>query len=142
MGENVEAQLRDAGWYPGRTVDITHTLSAFATHHTLPAPLLDFLPEYTGLVVEANDGRFVRFDPQLAAHNTSPEWTRSYATLTSCDLVPIGEYSHMTIYLGADGLFYGGYDREFGRLGSTVREVLDRLLNDASGAVLDLRVAD
>jgi hypothetical protein len=46
----------------------------------------------------------------------------------------------MTIYLGRDGSFYGGFDCEFGRIGSNMEEVIDGLLNCDPPTRLDMVV--
>jgi hypothetical protein len=58
------------------------------------------------------------------------EWVRTYAEFLNEELVPIGGHSHMGIYLGRDGVFYGGFDAQFGPLGRSVRVMIDRVLNN------------
>jgi hypothetical protein len=111
-------------------------------HRVWPA-VLEFLSEFSGLNVTDDSGhRNVWIDAARASAGVDPEWARTYEELSECSLAPVGAYSHMTIFLGDDGVFYGRFDHEFGSLGASFHAVLERLLNSRSPVGLDMRVED
>ncbi len=136
--DDAMARLRAAGWHPGRRVDITRAVHALeADGHQVSSELRRFLAEYDRLeVTEKPRPGVLRREQNLrritfAATETGgvdAEWARAYEDVVGCRLAPVGGYSHMTIYHGADGKFYGGFDREFGLLGRDVADVVAGIL--------------
>jgi hypothetical protein len=144
MSNSVKMLLRSAGWSPNRQVD--HDAVDAALHaegYAMWVGLSNFLAEYSGLIVGSDKtGRSVWFDADKAARGVDPEWPRAYADVVGSPMVPVGGYSHMTVYFGQDGRLYGGFDDEFGLLGASVSEALERLLLGEPAATLDRRVPD
>jgi hypothetical protein len=141
MNPRLEGQMRRAGWVPGRhvaTADAKNALSA-AGYEPFEA-LTDLLAEFSPLTFRSDDSqRSVWIDGLRSATDADPDWAQEYGRLAGSLLAPIGRYSHMTIYVAQDGTLYGGFDREFGRLGADVKEALNGLLNQDPLPRLDLR---
>jgi hypothetical protein len=144
LSESIEMQLRTAGWSADRRVDHAAADSALnAEGYATWAGLQEFLREFSGLVISAKQtGRSVWFDAEKAVQDVDPAWPRAYAEIVGSSMVPVGGYSHMTIYMGRDGRLYGGFDNEFGCLGSNAIEALDGVLNGDMPTKLDMRVPD
>jgi hypothetical protein len=123
--------LRASGWWPGRHIELTSEVAVLEDEGIEPWPeFLAFLEQYAGLEIKSDDGtQMLWIDGARAARETDPEWTRAYSDRIGSVLAPVGGHSHMTIYLGRDGEFYGGFDREYGRLASSMEELLNALFN-------------
>jgi hypothetical protein len=92
--------------------------------------LVRFFEEYSGLTIRSpRDSREVWIDFSTAIRVSDPDWIKAYEDRASRKLAPIGGYSHMTLCIAEDGAIYGGYDNEFGRIGSDICEAVDSLLN-------------
>jgi hypothetical protein len=133
MEDRVREQLLRSGWFPGRHIDLENEVAVLnAEGYELWDGLLVFLAEYSGLVVNADDAATpsVWIDAARAASEVYAEWSRAYSAMIRSALAPVGGQSHMTIYLSEDGEFYGGFDNQYGRLGSNFRELIDVLLNE------------
>lgn len=139
MDDGVAAQLRACGWWPERRVDVTLEVSSLEQAGVEIWPeLLDFLMQYARLEIKSNDGtRSLSLDPSRAVAGTDLGWGRSYSSMIGTALAPVGEYSHMTIYLGRDGEFYGGFDAEYGRISANVEGLIDSVLNRHPAVRLD-----
>jgi hypothetical protein len=127
----VTEQLKQAGWFEGRAVDVDPLVSSLRSINCAAWPeLLSMLTEYSGLVFCNRDrSRCVWIDPIQAVAYADAEWLRAYATFVGAELAPIGGYSHMAIYFGSDGTFYGSFDTAFGPLGKTIESLIDGVLN-------------
>jgi len=90
--------------------------------------LAAMLAEFSLLeVFDAAHEKHLWIDAGRAALDADPDWIRDYSSFIKKSLSPVGGYSHMGVMFGSDSVFYGGYDREFGPLGSSVQEVVDGL---------------
>jgi hypothetical protein len=131
VNHEVAAQLRAAGWWPGRKVEATlQVLSLEQAGFEILPELLEFLAEYTPLEIRSESGdRLLWIDAARAVTETDPDWASAYSNAIGTALAPIGGYSHMTIYLARDGRFYGGFDSEYGCIAPSVEELVDSVLN-------------
>jgi SUKH-3 immunity protein of toxin-antitoxin system len=128
--DEADTLLRSAGWTEERRVPVDKDLTAIRTAG-YPAweKLIDFVVEYSGLVIQNRDGtRSLWIDPSRAVDDVDHKWVDDYGRLVGSELVPVGGYSHMTIYLGRDGALYGGFDKEFGPLGTDVQQLVAGIL--------------
>ena len=144
MEDRVSEQLLRSGWFPGRHIDLENEVAVLdAEGYELADGLLVFLAEYSGLVVRADDAtQSVWIDAARSASEVDAQWNRAYSAMIRSALAPVGGYSHMTIYLSEAGEFYGGFDYEYGRLGSNFRELIDVLLNEDPPATMLDRVLE
>lgn len=138
---NPQDQLARAGWSHDRTVSVEADVAALRTGgYPIWDALLSFLAEFSGLVIESvqHPDNPLWINAQQAVEETLPQWVELYVERSGTPLAPVGGHSHMTVYLGQDGTFYGSYDFGFGRLGRTVPEVVDGTLNDPHPPPFDL----
>jgi len=126
MTERGQRRLRAAGWVLGRRVSLPPSVAFFLPDGD--QPWRAFLEEFSGLSIRAADGRAVWFDAARAMTDDDLACREDYARRAGCELFPVGGYSHLVIYLGADGRLYGGHDDDFAILGSTAAEAVDGLL--------------
>ena len=125
--------LKKSGWSPGRSVDITKDMTAFA-REGVPQfkAVVDFLREHSGLVI--NFDRIgpdkIWFSGQSAAELMAPAWIESYSQRIGFRLAPVGAAygEHLTLLIAEDGSWYGGFDDEFGSLGNSFLDALENLL--------------
>ena len=124
--------LRDAGWYPGRSVDVTDDLKALvAEGYEMSAAAVEFLRQYSHLrILEPNNLNPLLIDGVLAARNADPAWCEAYSGAIGSPLLPVGEYSHMTLMIDPEGGLWGGFDNDFGRGGSSLPELLQGMFID------------
>lgn len=139
MNGPVASQLRAAGWWPERQVEIEAEIRSIERTGVEVWPeLMEFLAEYARLKIDSHDGmRTLSLDVTGAAAGTDPEWGGSYSKMIGVVLAPVGEYSHMTIYLARDGIFYGGFDAEYGRIADSLEGLVDSVLNKRPAVRLD-----
>lgn len=126
----IEDDLLRAGWDPERQIDPAAAIRALEAEGWATWPgLVNFLESFSGLEVTGGDGkRTVFIDAGNASANIDPGWGTAYSKALGVRLAPVGEQSHMTIYLGEDGAFYGGFDHDYGRLGADIFETLEAVL--------------
>ncbi len=111
--------LRKAGWFPGRTVDISLDLAALATAgFEVTEAAETFLRENSGLRI-AWESKLnpLKIDGAAVARSTDPEWCQAYSAAIGSPLVPVGEYSLMVLYIDSSGDLWGAADNEYGRGG-------------------------
>jgi hypothetical protein len=130
MGMDVAAVLRNAGWTPERRTDVTVGVALLtAEGYPVSARVVAFLEAFSGLrLVGAEPGRIIWVDGAEAATDSDPEWCAAYSAAIGRPLVPIGGYSHMTIFIDDRGEFWGGFDHLYGRLGGSLQDVILDLL--------------
>lgn len=118
--------LRNAGWFPGRTVDVSRDLAALsAAGYEITPAAAKFLAEYSGLtIVGDTKSNPLIIDGAFVAGDVDPEWGSAYAEAIGTTLVAVGEYSHMTLYIDAEAGLWGAFDSEYGRGGSSLEEVV------------------
>ena len=119
---DAEALLRRAGWRPGRSVAITADAEALrAEGFAVTEAAEAFLREFSHLVVAwESQARPLLFDGVEVSRNADPGWCDLYSEAIGSRLVPVGEYSHMTVYVDEVGELWGGFDGEYGHRGSVL----------------------
>lgn len=129
-----------AGWFDGREVAIQDQIAAIrAGGFEVWAGLESILAAYCFLVIRDSVGsRSLWIEPARAVAAIDPEWIFDYERVLGVRLAPVGGYSHMTVMVGSDAAIYGGFDREFGRLGGSIEDAVDQLLCAASPVRLSL----
>ena len=119
-----------AGWFDGRKVAIQDQIAAIRSGGFAVWPGLDsVLAAYCFLVIaDAEGSRFLWIEPARAVAVVDPGWIFDYEKVLGVRLAPVGGYSHMTVMVGSDSAIYGGFDREFGRVGASFEDAVDGLL--------------
>lgn len=135
MKELVEGVLRQAGWFPGRSTDVTEALSLLKSrNYDVSDAVEQFLREFTGIAIDfVRNGRSdtVWFDAERAAVLSDPEWVAHYEQRTKQSLVPIGfsNHEHLMLMRSSKGGFYGAFDEFLCALGDGVGELIENLVN-------------
>ncbi len=121
--------LRGAGWAIGRSVDISTDIADLARAGFSVTPAAEaFLREYNGLEIHSETTTTpLLIDGSYVARTTVVEWCEAYSAAVGSTLVPVGEYSHMVLYIDAEGGLWGAYDNVFGRGGDTLADVVQGL---------------
>jgi hypothetical protein len=123
------ALLHEAGWFPGRNVDVTSDLAALAAEgFEITAAAHNFLREFSGLDItwETKDNSLI-VNGATVARDADIGWCNAYSTEIGSRLVPVAEYAHMTLYVDSDGGLWGGVGNEYGQVGSTLAEAIERI---------------
>lgn len=121
--------LRAAGWQPGRRVDIDgERVSLLQEGFELTPAAEALLTEYSGLTIRGgpHDDPLV-IEAAAAAGDVFPGWATRYGASIGSTLVPVGQQSHMTLYVDETGRLWGGFDTQFGHCGDDMTEAV-RLL--------------
>ena len=127
--QQAEHHLVAAGWREGRHVGNETGVAALRSEgYDLWDEVGAFLTEFSGLRIKVRDRQPMIIDAAEAVEVTFRSWVDAWSERAGTDLVPVGVYSEMTVLLGRDGWLYGGVDFEFGRLGSTLNEVIVNVL--------------
>lgn len=128
--------LNKSGWSQVRNVDIGNDLAAL-TREGIPRfeAVADFLRAYSGLIINfdrAGESDEIWFSGQRAASLIATAWVEDYSKRSGVQLAPVGAAyrEHLTLLIGEDGSWYGGYDDEFGSIGSNFLDALENLLLD------------
>jgi len=135
MRESTRGMLRQAEWFPGRSLDIGEVRSLLQSRgYSIGEALEQFLREFTGITIN-----FIRnghpdsiwFDAQRASALADPEWVEHYEERTKASLVPIGfsNHEHLMLMQSDEGGFYGAFDDFLCALGSEADEMIENLLN-------------
>lgn len=134
--------LRAAGWSEGRRVDIREDLKALrAEGFPVTRAAEEFLTEYSHLSIRSpGDKNPLVIDAGQAAGDVFPGWAEAYSTEVGSTLVPVGEYSALTLYVDLEGGLWGGFDREYGRGGASLVDVVQGLFIDSPGWRFDQRL--
>ena len=112
--------LHQAGWTPGRNVDISRDLAALSVEgFPITSAAEDFLREFSGLQVAwgTKDNPLI-VDGAMVARDADIGWCEAYSLAIGLQLVPVGEYAHMTLYVDPQGGLWGGVGNEYGQVGS------------------------
>lgn len=134
--------LRSAGWHPGRDIDVTDAVAALAGEDfEVTDAAVAFLREFSGLTIAGPGNRnpLVLGGSDLALEADSG-WTDLYSQAIGSTLVPVGVYSLMVLFVDPERGLWGGFDKEFGRGGSSLLEVVQGLFLDQPGWRLDRRL--
>lgn len=121
--------LHEAGWFPGRNVDVTGDLAVLtAEGFEITTAAHDFLREYSGLDItwETKDNPLI-VNGATVARDADVGWCEAYSTEIGSRLVPVAEYAHMTLYVDPDGGLWGGVGNEYGQVGSSLVDVIERI---------------
>lgn len=144
MNQQLTTELENAGWYPGRVVDVQSDLEAYrAEGYEIWDGLADALREYSGLSISgpANNHPVI-IGAEPAIRSIGAEDVPGYAALAKARLTPIAVYYAMTIFMSPDGRFWGGHGDLFGFLSAEITDVLDSILNQPGSNSLDMIVED
>jgi hypothetical protein len=135
MGESVQGLLRDAGWRPGRSEDVSAVRSLLESKgYDISKPVELFIREFNGITIDfVRNGRpdSVWFDVLRASALADPEWVEHYGERTRRSLVPVGfsNHEHLMLMQSDEGSFYGAFDDFLCTLGSAVEEMIENLVN-------------
>ena len=127
--------LRQAGWLPGRSQDITKVRSLLKSRgYRIGEAVEQFLGEFTGITINfIRNGRpdSIWFDAKRAIALADPEWVVHYEERTKTSMVPIGfsNHEHLMLMQSDEGGFYGAFDDYLCALGSEVDEMIENPLN-------------
>ena len=79
----------------------------------------DFLRQYSGLEISGeSSANPLVLSGRVAARGVDPGWCDAYARALGVVLSPVGQYSNMTVYIDQSGELWGGFDEDYGRIGS------------------------
>lgn len=135
--ERAERCLREAGWFPGRSVDVSLALEELRSRgHDPPQSIADFLAEFDGLHIQPS-----RIDFDIATEGYS-----SHDAILLEDLSPFvgervfpvgsGYTRHGTIVLGESGRVFVEWDCQCWYISEDTREGLELLVADFHGTKL------
>jgi hypothetical protein len=126
--------LARAGWTPARSVEIEADLRSIARegYSTFPTAI-EFLRQYSGLHLSVDlAGRpdEIWFSAHRACMHIGSSWVRDYSDRSGITLLPVGAAytGHLTLLIGENGHWFGGYDNEFGLIGEDLLSCLDNLI--------------
>jgi hypothetical protein len=135
MRDTTERLLRDAGWRPGRSQDVSAARSLLESQgYNVGSRIELFLREFAGVTIDfTRNGRqdSIWFDVQRASALADPEWIAHYKDRTKTSLVPIGyaNHEHLMLMQSDEGGFYGAFDEFLFTLGSEADEMIENLVN-------------
>ena len=117
---DAQTLLQRAGWFPGRRIDVADDLEFVKSEGFTVTPAAErFLQEYSGLVIDWETNRNpIVISGREVARGVDAGWCDAYSKAIGVVLSPVGEYSHMSIYIDPAGALWGGSDSEYGLLGS------------------------
>ena len=142
MQDTTEGLLRQAGWRPGRSQDVSDVRSLLASRgYSIGKPVELFLQEFTGITIDfVRNGRpdSIWFDAQRASALADSEWIAEYEQRTKTSLVPVGfsYHEHLMLMQSDDGGFYGANDDLLWALGSEAKEMIENLVNQVRGPLV------
>lgn len=125
--------LTAAGWREGRRVAVDQARTVYLSEgYEWPDVVETLVSEFGGLTFGEQFGPFgdiLTVDASLAVSGIYKERIEEYEEFLKVKLFPVGVAARgvLTVMLGSDGSFYGGYDDELDFLGTNVREMLGRL---------------
>ena len=128
-------KLRQSGWTPDRRVDTAPDFRAFEKEGYPTFPVVtEFVRQCSGLRIPIDHGGpdEIWFSAERACGLLHRAWTEDYSRRAGTGLVPVGAAyrEHLTLLVGENGNWFGGYDDEFGLLGEDVLSALDNLILD------------
>jgi hypothetical protein len=127
--------LRNSGWYPGRSVDSSVDVGALKAEGFEVTEVAErFLREFSHLSIswETQSSPLI-IDGAVVARNADTGWCELYSEAIATVLVPVGEYSHMTLYIDLEGGLWGGFDGEYGHRGSLLDVIQSIFLEPPRG---------
>ncbi|GAA4531139.1 SUKH-3 domain-containing protein [Amycolatopsis samaneae] len=133
--------LRKARWSPSRRVPIDADLRALEEdgYRVFPAAV-DFLRNFSGLFVDVRrpyGHDEIIFSAAEACAGISWGLAAEYTEQAGVAVVPVGEAfsRHMTVFLGEDGRWFGGYDQVLVEFGTDVFEFIENATGDKGMSV-------
>lgn len=122
-----------SNWAPGRLVDISNELAALGREGYKPFPAaVKFLSEYSGVTFPGDDSvdDVLISSVEATAGITFERVQEDYSPRAKVYLVPVGlaENMDLTLLMGEDGRWYGGFDNEFGLIGLDFIDALGRII--------------
>ncbi len=144
LSEVARQQLLEAGWFPGRHIDIQpflHTLEQEG--YDVPASVHSFLAEFGGIrlnfsyieYVETKLGgrdvlfkEHIDFNPIHAADNIIPEKLHFFTSLVRQRLCVIGEYQDTTLLMDTTGRVYSAFGWDLYQCGETGARAIETML--------------
>ncbi|MEU9974403.1 SUKH-3 domain-containing protein [Streptomyces sp. NPDC051014] len=121
LGDTALALLKDAGWSPGRRVDVSEAVRRLrAVGFEVSEAACEFLEKFSLLRIShlpsiEMDGQeifcWTQFDPSRVCTERDAEVANRCAGLAGTSLCPVGtDGFHLTIYIAGDGRFFAGMD--------------------------------
>jgi len=135
--ERAERCLREAGWFPGRSVDVSLALEELRSRgHDPPQSIADFLAEFDGLHIQPS-----RIDFDIATEGYSSHddiLLEDLPAFVGERVFPVGSgYTrHGTIVLGESGRVFVEWDCQCWYISEDTREGLELLVADFHGTKL------
>jgi hypothetical protein len=135
MRDDTERLLRDAGWCPERSQDVSAVCSLLeARGYSVGGIVEMFLREFTGITINytrSGHPDSIWFDAQRASEMADPEWISYYEIRTKTSLTPIGysNHDHLMLMQSGEGGFYGAFDEFLCALSRKSYEMIDILVN-------------
>ena len=127
---DAQSLLQRSGWFPGRRIDVGDDLAFVKSEGFEVTPAAErFLEEYSGLTVSWNtNSNPIVISGREAARGVDAAWCEAYSGAIGLVLSPIGEYSMMTLYIDSSGELWGGFDSEYGQVGSLLDVIRETFL--------------
>ncbi|MBP2474253.1 hypothetical protein JOF53_003125 [Crossiella equi] len=131
------AMLKKAGWFPGRRVSAERDISVLQSEgYSLFPKAEEFLAEFTGLRLEIeNESQDeIFFSAAYVCESMFFfEWSVEYSQRAGVRMIPAGvAEEYLTLLVGEDGRWFGGFDGEFGLLGDDIFEAIDSFVTNPS----------
>lgn len=114
FSKKLTQQLRQAGWKPGRRVDIHRKLEWLTAAALHPTPeMLDFLTEFGGLKLTYPNGDCL-FDFRSYAHDFTPDKCQYRSSVIGERVTLVGSFGNNSfiVVIGDDGKMYA-YDEGY-----------------------------
>jgi SUKH-3 immunity protein len=135
VGDATARLLAEAGWYPGRRVDVFGARELLESRGYVVGERVEgFLREFERLCIcymrnACQDS--VWFDAQRAGSMADPELIAYYESRTKTSLVPVGyaNHEHLLIMKANEGGFYAAFDDFLCTLGIDTSEMVENLIN-------------
>lgn len=140
--ECAERCLREAGWFPGRSVDASLALEELRSRgHDPPQSIADFLAEFDGLHIQPS-----RIDFDIATEGYSSHddiLLEDLPAFVGERVFPVGSgYTrHGTIVLGESGRVFVEWDSQCWYIAEETREGLELLVSGFNGTKLPVLLA-
>lgn len=141
---DADSVLRDGGWRPGPVVDLEAAMASLMKDgfRLFPAAVA-CLREFDGLQLRGDpvlQRHVLWIDAAQATRSADAAWCQAYAEAEGVAMVPVGGYSHMSVFVDERGCYWGGFDDLYGPKGDTFRELVHNLLLDPEFVPLDREV--
>jgi len=140
LSEDTRALLQQAGWYPGRDINIDGYVQALLAEGYPVFPVVKkFLKKFGGIEIKftfdtvyGTIASSVHFDAAAAAAAVYNEgYVSKYVERTGTPLCVIGESENRntTLMMDQEGKVYGGFDSDLAFFGETGEQAIENILN-------------